>query len=96
MTTTPHPTPEPIPSPPAATARRPLARSSDDRVIAGVCGGIAEHTGIDVALVRVLAVIAAVFTVGGAALAYVAAYAVMAEPDGRPSPVDRWQQRRRR
>lgn len=34
-----------------------LRRSSTDRVLGGVCGGLAEYFGIDVALVRVLMVI---------------------------------------
>ena len=33
--------------------RGPLRRSSDARVLAGVCGGISEATGIDVTLVRI-------------------------------------------
>ena len=34
-----------------------LYRSTDDRMIAGVCGGIAEYFGIDPVLIRVVAVI---------------------------------------
>lgn len=33
-----------------------LYRSRNDRMIAGVCGGIAEHFGIDPAIVRLVAV----------------------------------------
>lgn len=34
-----------------------LYRSTDNRVIAGVCGGIAEYFDIDPVLVRIIAVI---------------------------------------
>lgn len=39
-----------IPLPPA----RRLSRSLDDRVIAGVCGGLAQHFGLDPTLIRVV------------------------------------------
>lgn len=38
-------------------ARRKLMRSREDRVVAGVCAGIAHHFGIDVVIVRVIAVL---------------------------------------
>ncbi len=34
-----------------------LYRSTDQRMIAGVCGGIAEYFNIDVTIVRIIAVI---------------------------------------
>jgi len=34
-----------------------LYRSKQDRMIAGVCGGIAEYFGIDPVIVRIIAVI---------------------------------------
>jgi phage shock protein PspC (stress-responsive transcriptional regulator) len=34
-----------------------LYRSRDDRVIAGVCGGLAKYFGIDTTLVRIIALI---------------------------------------
>ena len=40
-----------------ADVRRPLRRSRDDRMIAGVVGGLAEYMGIDPTLARVLFVI---------------------------------------
>jgi phage shock protein C len=33
--------------------KRPLRRSRDDRMLAGVCGGLAEYLGIDPTLARV-------------------------------------------
>jgi len=35
------------PAPPAAPVRPPLRRSTTDKMLGGVCGGLAEHTGID-------------------------------------------------
>jgi phage shock protein C len=43
------------------TEARMLTRSEDDRMIAGVCGGLAAHFGIDATLVRVVFVLLAVF-----------------------------------
>jgi phage shock protein C len=67
MTTTP---------PPAApyVAPRRLVRRSDDRMLAGVCSGIAEYTGMDVTLVRVLTVLATVLGFGSVLVAYVVAW----------------------
>ncbi len=43
-------------------------RSRDDKVIAGVCGGLAERFGWEPVLVRVLAVLAFFFVMGPLAL----------------------------
>jgi phage shock protein PspC (stress-responsive transcriptional regulator) len=48
---------------------RQLVRSERDRVIAGVCAGLAEHFDVDPVLVRVAFVVAALF--GPGVLAYV-------------------------
>lgn len=51
-------------TPPTATTPQSarLRRSRDDRMIAGVCGGLAQAYGIDVTLIRVLMVVAALFS----------------------------------
>ncbi|GLZ47510.1 hypothetical protein Acsp06_36950 [Actinomycetospora sp. NBRC 106375] len=54
-------------------------RSVRDRWIAGVCGGIAERTGLDPTLVRVLAVLLAVFGHLIGLIAYLAAWALVPE-----------------
>ncbi len=41
-----------------------LTRSSSDKVIAGVCGGLAEYFGLDPTLVRVGYVLLSVLSVG--------------------------------
>ncbi len=43
-------------------ARAGLQRSSDDKMIAGVCGGLAEWLGWDPTLVRVLFVAVSIFS----------------------------------
>lgn len=61
------------------TSNRSLRRS-DNRIIAGVCSGIADYLGVDTALVRLVAVVLAVL--GGAAVPiYLAAWLIM--PDAR-------------
>ena len=54
------------------TEQRRLYRSTDDRVLAGVCGGLAEHLNIDVRAIRIgFAVLA---LVGGSGLILYAAF----------------------
>jgi phage shock protein PspC (stress-responsive transcriptional regulator) len=60
------------PSPAAAPGPRRLTRSRDDRLIAGVCGGLGRYFGIDPVIFRVAAV-ALVFLGGAGALLYLAA-----------------------
>jgi phage shock protein PspC (stress-responsive transcriptional regulator) len=50
-----------------------LRRSGDDRMLAGVAGGIARYLNADVTLVRVIIAALALFTGAGAAL-YLAAW----------------------
>jgi phage shock protein C len=63
-----------------------LYRSRRDRMIAGVCGGLAEHYNADPTLVRLLAVLLAVASFGTATLAYfVMMLVVPEEPLQSPS-----------
>ena len=71
-----------------ATQTRRLERSRDDRILAGVCRGIAEHFGIDVTLVRVITVVLAVFG-GAGVLLYLVGWAMIPEEGHRTSMVDR-------
>jgi phage shock protein PspC (stress-responsive transcriptional regulator) len=57
-----------------------LARSRDDKWVAGVCGGLADYTGIDVNLVRLVVAVTAVFTIPAGPIAYVAAWVIMPKP----------------
>jgi len=45
-----------------------LCRSSDNKIIAGVCGGIGEFFGIDATWVRLVAVVSALFAGTGVVL----------------------------
>ena len=63
---------------PAPTAKR-LVRSSDDRWLSGVCGGLATYFGVDANLVRLLVVIGTVLGFGTLIIAYVAAWVLMPE-----------------
>ena len=63
-------------APPPPPYKR-LTRTSWDAPISGVCGGLARYFGVDPTLVRVLAVIAAVFTFPAGLIAYAVAWAVM-------------------
>jgi phage shock protein C len=61
------------------TASRRLVRRTDDRMIAGVCSGIADYTGVDVTAVRLAAVIGAVLGFGTLIVAYAVAWLLMPE-----------------
>lgn len=44
--------------------RKPLRRSRDDRMIAGVVAGLADYFGMDASLARVLFVLVSIFSAG--------------------------------
>jgi len=78
---------------PASPARK-LYRSPDDKVIAGVCGGLAEHLGLDASMVRVGCVVLTI--VGGVGLIlYAAFWAVVPQRKG-PAPARATAHRARR
>ncbi len=58
------------------TSYRRLTRGHD-RMIAGVCGGVADYLHIDPTLVRVLAVVVGIFTFPLVPLLYVICWAVI-------------------
>ncbi len=58
---------------------RRLVRTSNDKVIAGVCGGIARYANVDANLVRVAAVIGLLIGFGSLGLAYLIAWVLMPE-----------------
>ena len=58
-----------------------LFRSTTDRQIAGVCGGLAHYFNVDVTLVRIVFVVAAFTSVG--LLAYIVLW--IAVPEGDPA-----------
>jgi phage shock protein PspC (stress-responsive transcriptional regulator)/predicted membrane protein len=64
--------------PPTAAGPARLVREPDERKIAGVCAGVADHLGVDVSVVRLVAVALAIFTPVGL-IAYLVAWAVVPE-----------------
>jgi phage shock protein C len=100
MTSTPSPdaestqlnsVPESLP-PPGPAVRPPLRRSCTDKMLGGVCGGLAEHTGIDSLVWRVGFV--ALTLAGGAGFLVYALLWVLMPPgiwpaDKKPNALDR-------
>ena len=63
-----------------AEPSRPLTRSRDNRMLAGVCGGLAKWLGWDPTLVRVLYVLVSIFSAGfPGILVYIILWVVMPE-----------------
>ncbi|MCA9809651.1 MAG: PspC domain-containing protein [Candidatus Dadabacteria bacterium] len=56
-----------------------LHRSRKDRMIAGICGGLGEMFSIDPTLIRLIAALIALFTVGTAVLVYVLGWIIIPE-----------------
>ena len=59
------------------TTARHLTRNTEGAMIGGVCAGVADYLGLDVTLVRVLAVLGAIFGLGSLVVAYVVAWLLM-------------------
>jgi phage shock protein C len=89
------PTAQPTPPPASANADqqyassasvpRRLVRRTDDRMLGGVCAGVADHFGVDPTLVRVLAVLATVLGAGSVIIAYLVAWVIVPKDvDVRP------------
>lgn len=65
-----------------ATAKvKKLRRSRTDKMVAGVCGGVAKLLGVDAALVRILLVAATLFGFGAGAVLYLACWILVPEED---------------
>jgi phage shock protein C len=63
------------------TTIKKLRRSRSDKMIGGVCGGLAEYLNVDAALVRVGLVAATVLGFGTGALLYLACWIIVPEQD---------------
>jgi phage shock protein C len=60
---------------------RKLYRSSRDRKLFGVCGGLAEYLGVDATLLRILLIVVAVFSAGSVIIVYfIAGFVIPREP----------------
>jgi phage shock protein C len=56
-----------------------LVRSRKDRMLAGVCAGVADYFGIDVTLIRVVVAVVSLMTGGAGVLAYLVAWLIIPE-----------------
>jgi len=74
----------PITSNPSITSPRPFRRSSSNKMLGGVAGGLGEYLSVDPTLVRLGAVGAVILSGGTAVLAYIALVIV--------TPTDTWQE----
>ncbi len=71
--------------------KKQLTRSRDQKWIAGICGGIARSTGVDVNLIRLLTVVLTLVGVGTVVVVYVVAWFLMplddvSGPPASPAP----------
>ena len=64
---------------------RKLTRSTSNRLIGGVCGGVAQYLNMDVTLVRILTVLISLFT-GVPVILYIIALFVIPEEDDPGTP----------
>jgi phage shock protein PspC (stress-responsive transcriptional regulator) len=64
---------------PDTTTSRRLVRRSDDRMVAGVCSGVADYVGVDPTIVRLAVVVGTVLGFGTLLVAYVLAWLLMPE-----------------
>jgi len=74
----------PPPPPPQGPPRR-LVRPMYEKSIGGVCAGVARYLEVDVTLLRILWLCAAIFFVGTGFLVYLICWIVM-PPEYRPLP----------
>ena len=58
-----------------------LCRDTNDKMIAGVCAGIANYFGIDKTIVRLVVAILAICSFSGLFWAYLIAWLIMPEDD---------------
>jgi len=54
-----------------------LVRPRKGRLVAGICAAIAEYSGVDVTMVRLIVAVVSVLTGGTGALAYLAAWIII-------------------
>jgi phage shock protein C len=67
--------------PAQAAPRTLLVRSQNDKMIAGVCGGFADFTGLDANVIRIVLVAATILGAGFPVFAYLAALLLMPQGD---------------
>lgn len=63
-----------------------LYRSDSEKMIAGVCGGIAEYFNLDPTLVRIGYILLSIFTIFSGVLAYIVLWIVIPHSNKRLNP----------
>jgi phage shock protein PspC (stress-responsive transcriptional regulator) len=61
------------------TTTKKLRRSRSDRMVAGVCGGVANMLGVDAALIRIALVAATILGFGTGAVLYLICWIMVPE-----------------
>lgn len=74
------------PAPGGEPPPRRLVRSRDDRVIAGVCGGLGDYFGADPILFRIAFVVLVVAGAGSGIILYLLAWLILPEGDAGGAP----------
>lgn len=74
----------PVAMPSESSRSERYVRSHTDRVLAGVCGGLAEYLEVDSTLVRVAAVLVTFFIPPGGIIAYLLLWLLAPEEGERP------------
>lgn len=64
---------------PTKKTQKKLYRSKKDRIIAGVCGGIAEYTNTDATIIRLLWAIGTILFLGAGIIGYLVAWLIIPE-----------------
>ena len=59
-----------------------LYRSKSNRMLVGVCGGVAEYFNIDATVVRAIWAVASIFAFAGVVAYAVCAFVIPEKPDG--------------
>lgn len=73
--------------------KKRLTRSKKERMIAGVCGGLAEYFGWDSTLIRIVYVLATIFTAFAGIIIYFILWIIMPEERHSDGYSDRMNQR---
>jgi phage shock protein C len=68
------------------TPQKRLYRSRDQRMLAGVCGGIADYLGMDPTIVRLVTVLLGIVSFGTALIGYIIAAIIIPEAPAGTAP----------
>ena len=63
-----------------------LTRNPHDRWIAGICGGLAEYTGIDATVIRIILLVATILGAGSLILIYLICWLIIPKAPGFAVP----------